>query len=104
MAASQARLKHSLTPNLVVYPTDWIQAYVAKTRIPLVGGQSSVALQRLHQRIHQHLCTGTCQKQSVAFLLPAVQDDRLGWWEAQYSISALCCKDFLPQSNFQGLW
>ena len=43
------------------------------------------------------------RKQAAAFRLPTVQDEVVGWWEAQLSICGLGQWDFLPHCDFHGM-
>ena len=43
------------------------------------------------------------RKQTVAFRLPTVQKEVVGWWEAPLNIHSLGQQDFLPHCDFCGM-
>ena len=100
MAASQARTRHPASLDLMGSPTNWIWDYLAKRgKTPSWWSElQSFSPGQLSDAQVQELT----KKQAVGFRLSAVQDAKVGWWNASPCLSSLQQWQFLPKTKFQG--
>ena len=103
MAVIQAKPRHRKTPDLVECLDDSIQTQMIWDPWHPSWWQELKSLYKESVgKLSNALALQLTQQQSMAFQLPAAQEEASGWWEAPCSICGLGHQYFLPHTDFPG--
>ena len=105
VAAGQAMSRCNITLNPVECPMDWVQAYVAKWKEPLAGGQSSSLCTKGPPKDLANpkcKCWPSIRLWVSDCLHPRMRSEAC--WNPPPSLSILGHQDFFLHCDFQGIW